>query len=518
VVLQGFKRFQHRIELNLEPDINVLLGDNEAGKSTILLAIDLILSASRSRIEHLGIDTLLPMSAVAKFMQGNRSLEHLPHLHAELYLSDSGIHDFNGNCNLKHQTCDGLKLECCIPDESTPAVRDLLRDCDAPFPYEYYVPRFTTFSGAPYFGFRKHVRHLLVDSSRIDSDHAVREYTKTLFATHADSVERSRLESDYRRSKDAFEAEKLQAVNDRADGYAFGIRTSSRSNLETDLVIHEGGMPLELRGKGRQCQIKTAFALKRNTGDRGLDVLLLEEPENHLSHTATRQLVSSLNDAAGRQVIVATHSSFLSARLDLRKAQLLATGAESPATLAAVREDTARFFMKAPDNHVLEFALSKKVILVEGDAEFILIEALYARHSEGRSLEADGVHVISVGGTCFKRYLELAIALGVRTAVIRDNDKDFQKTCVDNYADFSSAQHIRVFADSDNTRSTFEICLYEDNTDLCNQHLVAPRRKLSTRDYMLSNKTDAALKLLESCSETLVAPQYIQDAIKWISA
>lgn len=31
--------------------------------------------------------------------------------------------------------------------------------------------------------------------------------------------------------------------------------------------------------------------------------------------------------------------------------------------------------MKAPDNNVLEFALAKRVLLVEGDAEFILIEA-----------------------------------------------------------------------------------------------------------------------------------------------
>ena len=56
----------------------------------------------------------------------------------------------------------------------------------------------------------------------------------------------------------------------------------------------------------------------------------------------------------------------------------------------------------------LEFILSSKVILVEGDAEYILIDAIYSNVT-GSSLEADDVHVISVGGTSFKRYLDLAM-------------------------------------------------------------------------------------------------------------
>ena len=155
------------------------------------------------------------------------------------------------------------------------------------------------------------------------------------------------------------------------------------------------------------------------------------------------------------------------------------------------------------------------MILVEGDAEFILLEALYARHAGGSSLSADGVHVISVGGTSFKRYLELARLLGVRTAVVRDNDKDWQKTCVDNYEDYKM-DNARVFADQDNSRSTFEICLYDDNKALCEKHLGADRKTLAVREYMLANKADAAFQLLEKAGAELVAPKYIQDAIAWI--
>src|SRR5690606_2257324 len=95
-----------------------------------------------------------------------------------------------------------------------------------------------------------------------------------------------------------------------------------------------------------------------------------------------------------------------------------------PTSLKDLSQETANFFMKAPDNNVLELALCKKAILVEGDAEFILIDALYRNSTNGASTNTDGIHVISVDGTSFKRYLELAKLLGIKVATIRDNDGD----------------------------------------------------------------------------------------------
>src|SRR5690606_25400288 len=142
-------------------------------------------------------------------------------------------------------------------------------------------------------------------------------------------------------------------------------------------------------------------------------------------------------------------------RLDLRKTLLFGT-ANQAAALKHLPPDTAAFFMKAPDNNILEFALSRKVILVEGDAEFILLDLFYRKYS-GSTLEQDKVHVISIGGTSFKRYLDLARLIGVKTAVLRDNDGDYKKNCVDNYQNHVM-EHAQVFADQDPGRSTFEIC------------------------------------------------------------
>lgn len=515
VVLRNFKRFE-KLDLRLNPGLNVLLGDNEAGKSSVLLAIDLALSASRSKIEALSVESLLHASAVERFVAGRRLVSDLPRVLVELFLTDGIDPLLSGKNNVDGKMCDGIKMECAVPRELEPEVAELLRDRDAPFPYEYYAPRFATFAEDSQVGFKKHIRHLLMDSARIDSEQATRIYTQSLFSVNADANARSKLESSYRKAKEDFRDEHLRSINESLTDYQFAVRTSSKSNLETDLVILEDRLPLDIRGKGRQCLVKTSFALRRRgEGTHPLHLLLLEEPENHLSHSNMRKLVEDLSKAEGRQLLVATHSSMISSRLDLRKAILLGADPDKRGALSDLSGDTAKFFMKAPDNNVLEFALSKKVILVEGDAEFILLEELYARHSEGSSLAADRVHVISVGGTSFKRYLELAKLLGVKVAIIRDNDKDWQRNCVDNYEEFR-IDNARVFADEDNERSTFEICLYEDNKSLCDRLFGSARKTLSVRDYMLANKADAAFELLDKGGNELRAPKYIQGAIAWI--
>ena len=120
-------------------------------------------------------------------------------------------------------------------------------------------------------------------------------------------------------------------------------------------------------------------------------------------------------------------------------------------------------------------------------------------------------------GTSFKRYLELAKLLGIKVAAIRDNDGDYQANCVANYTDFASAS-IQVFADANDTRYTFEVCMYQDNKAICDGQFAAGRKKLTVEEYMLKNKTDAAFELLQKKGAELVVPGYIQQAVAWIRA
>jgi predicted ATP-dependent endonuclease of OLD family len=202
--------------------------------------------------------------------------------------------------------------------------------------------------------------------------------------------------------------------------------------------------------------------------------------------------------------------------LDLRKSILLNSNSEIPILLNSISEPTAKFFIKAPDNNLLELVLSKKVILVEGDAEFILMECFFKLVTTN-DLDLSEIHIISVDGTSFKRYLEVSKALNIRTAIIRDNDGDYQNNCIDNYEDFNDCDNIKIFSEANNSKSTFELCLYEENKTICDSLFSAGRRKLSVQQYMLNNKAEVAYELLDKKATELVVPDYIKLAIEWIN-
>lgn len=513
--LKNFKRFEN-LEVNFSDDINLLIGDNESGKSSILLALDLVLSGSRSKVETLGLESLFNISVVDRFLSGEKRIENLPVMAVEIYLNEQHNPDLNGHNNLDARGCDGLRVLCEPIEEYSKDLQAILSQPIQNFPYEYYSIKFMTFQGDPYGGYRKYLRHLLIDSSQINNEYATREYIKAVYHANSEASVRSKHQNEYRRHKSEFRDNVLKDLNLNLKNYQFSVKTSSKANLETDLTLTENSISIENKGKGRQCFIKTEFALRKNKAAEELDILLLEEPENHLSHVNMKKLVGRMAESKNKQLVVATHNNLIATRLDLRKAVLLNSSSMNTASLSDLPEETAKFFMKAPDNNILEFVLSRKVILVEGDAEFILFDVFFQKVC-GKSLKDSNVHVISVGGTSFKRYLDVAKILDIKTAVVRDNDGDYQAKCIDSYSDYV-ADNVKIFFEQDNRKSTFENCFYEVNKDICDDLFGKGRRKKSVLEYMLDEKTDVAFEVLDRAADKVATPGYIENAINWISA
>ncbi|GJL79973.1 MAG: ATP-dependent endonuclease [Nitrospinaceae bacterium] len=472
------------------------------------------MSGSRSKVETLGLENLINTDTVNEFLASNKSYKDLPVMWVEVYLNEQNNPDLNGRNNTKKLDIDGLKLICEPIDDYGKEIEDILKEEEPNFPFDYYSIKFKTFSDEPYTGYRRFIKHLLLDGSQINNEYATREYVKEMYRAKVKAKEKNKHQHEYRSHKIKFRDNVLFDLNDQLQSYKFSVATNTKSNLETDLTIIEEDIPIENKGKGRQCFIKTEFALQRSSAINPLDVLLLEEPENHLSHTNMKNLVNMIAEAKDKQVIVTTHNSLICTRLDLRKAIMLNSSGGKSATLGQLSKRTASFFIKAPDNNVLEFILSEKVILVEGDAEYILMEALF-KNTTGKELDSSNFHVISVGGTSFKRYLELGKLLNIKTAVIRDNDGDFQKNCVDRYKEYDS-ENVKVFSESDDTLKTFEICMYKKNKIVCDKLFATKDIKSSPQEFMLNNKAEAAFRLLESDSAELIAPEYIRNAIEWI--
>jgi putative ATP-dependent endonuclease of the OLD family len=514
LVLKNFKRFE-TLELDFGKDLTIFIGGNETGKTSVLQALDLVLSGSRNKVENIGLESLFNAACIERFLRSDRRVENLPTMFIEVHLDGVDDHVLNGRNHSKApQECDGVRLLCTPVTEYTEHIAKLLEDQNSGFPFEYYEIQFLTFGGIAVVPYKKPLKHLMIDSAEISNDYATREYTRSMYSANASLLQRNRHGLEYRNAKTQFRDKILEDINKTLPHYKFGIRSSPKACIETDIMITEDDIPIDSKGKGRQCFIKIEFALHNR--EQTLDVLLLEEPENHLSHVHTRKLIDRISSENQKQIFIATHSNMICTRLNLQKAIILSeTDPSNPLPLKDLPPDTADFFMKAPDHNVLELALCKKAILVEGDAEFILMEVLYKKHAAGGSLDKDGVHVISVDGTSFKRYFDLAKVLKIKVAAIRDNDKAYQQTCVERYAEYRS-DAIEVFSDANDDRYTFEICMYQDNTAVCEEQFGSGRRTLTVQQYMLQNKTDAAFLLLKHQQERIVAPEYIKNAVKWI--
>ena len=466
------------------------------------------------RVESIGLDRLINIEAVKKFNSGRRTFENLPVLRIELYLSGDNF-DFTmcGKNNTDGTECDGIRLVCEPNPDYRAEITAVLSAESGYFPYDYYSIRFSTFADEGYTGYKKKIRSILIDSSTMNSEYATTDFVRRMYMryTEQDIKERANHKNSYRQMRTNFQADSLKALNERLPAdkhYAFGLKSGSAMGLESDLMIYEDEIGIDSKGTGKQIFIKTDFALERS--GENIDVILVEEPENHLSPVNLRKLIQRVSDTQSGQLFITTHNSLISTRLELKNLLIMhINGTDKPIMLKDLCDETAKYFMKAPPASIIEFALAKKAILVEGPSEYMLMEKFYETCA-GCSPESDGIHIIDVRGLSFKRYLDIAKLTGCKVAVITDNDTDYRKNCVDKYSDYASNPNIKIFYEADDAKRTFEFILYGDNPALCDTLFDSP-----ALGYMLSNKTEAAYALL-SQDDQIVVPDYMKKGIKWI--
>lgn len=508
----NYKRF---LSYTIYPNqkVNIIVGDNETGKSSVIEAIDLVSSGNVRKVETIGLDKLLNIEAVHQFNNGARTFDNLPKLKIELYLKGSFDHTMSGKNNTDGRVCDGIRLICESNPDFQNEITDSLNDSKDYFPYDYYKIRFSTFADEGYTGYKKKLRSVLIDSTTMNSSHATNHFIKSMYNqyTETEVKERAAHKSYYRQMKNTFQKECLESLNSRVPAntnYKFGLKNGSSIDFENDLMIYEDEISIDNKGTGKKTIIKTDFALERS--GENIDVILIEEPENHLSHSNLRILIQRVAAKQNGQLFITTHNSLISTRLELSNIIILhSNDGNTPTMLNDLSAETSKYFMKAPPANILEFAISDRVILVEGPSEYMLFEKFYETVTNHKP-ETDGVNIIDVRGLSFKRYLELSKLIGEKTAVVTDNDHDYKRHCVDKYSDYAQTNNIKIFFSQDNKQNTFEVVLYNNNRNLCNELFGN-----AALEYMLKNKTESAYQLLLSEKEIIV-PEYIRRAIEWI--
>ena len=196
--------------------------------------------------------------------------------------------------------------------------------------------------------------------------------------------------------------------------------------LILDLAEENSGL-----GSYNRLYIATELLLLKRTNYYGLKLSLIEEVEAHLHPQAQLRLIeylqSDLAERSGVQLIMTTHSPNLASKVKLDNLIICKGNKVFPmgSDFTELEKGDYLFLERFLDVTKANLFFAHGVILVEGDAENILLPVM--ADILGKSLTKHGVSVVNVQSTAFLRYSRIfkrksGEGIGVKVAVVIDND------------------------------------------------------------------------------------------------
>lgn len=541
----GFKRFREA-SISFSEGINIVVGDNDSGKSTLLEAVTAVIDGQYrgAPLMRSISEDLFNKDIVDEYLclLKNGKPCNPPSIVIEVVFSgeEDTVALYKGDFNSRGVAESGIKLDIAIDAES---FSDEYQDFVAAkshhgLPIEYYACSWTTFA-------RKSIRPagIKFKSALVGAGNSLAWPGSKAMVTRIarDVLERSdqiAISQVHRRMRTGFSADQtVKSINEKISERAksltnkavtFGFEAGTVNSWENGVITKLEDIPFSNVGDGTKSIVSTELALAKSE-KRGGNVVLLEEAENHLSHTRLNMFLEGVKSRCeGVQLIITTHSSFVANKLELRNLILLNGG--NSASMRDLSEDTSRFFMKAPGYKTLRVLLCDTAILVEGDADELVVQRAYMDASDGKLPIQDGVDVISVG-TSFLRFLEVAEVINKRVIAMTDNDGNIgaleKKYQGYKYVTLAQEDELQVVSYANRllekgsmegiNYNTLEAEMYESiGAEMLSKIL---GKEFKDRDsalkYMEENKTEVALKIFDSV-ETLSYPEYIKQTIAWV--
>lgn len=539
VHIENFKTFKGSFKLTLNKGVNILVGDNEAGKSTIIEAIHLALTGLHNGkyLRNELSQYVFNKEIVAEYIESLKPeniAKPLPHISIEVFIEGEELAEFWGDLHSdKPNNANGFSLKIAFDENYQKEFEDLVKLGEIKtLPIEYYNVSWISFARNENITARTiPIKSALIDSSSNKLQNGSDIYISRIVKEFLESNEIVEISQAHRRMKETFMGEEaIKKINEKIKTASkisdkkveLSVELSSKNAWESSLMTYLEDVPFHYIGKGEQCLVKTKLALGHKKAKEA-NIILLEEPENHLSYSKLNQLISDIkNDSGEKQILISTHSSFVANKLGLE--HLILLNDKKTVKLNEMLAGTYKFFEKLSGYDTLRLILCKKAILVEGDSDELIVQKAFMVNNDGKLPIEKGVDVISVG-TSFLRFLEIAEKIGTKVAVVTDNDGNVEalNKKYENYLGDKVKQNIKICFDSivdngdlqDFNYNTLEPKFLKANSrELLNKILgTTYQTDDELLKYMKANKTESALKIFET-KETLNFPQYILDAIK----
>lgn len=529
IIIDGYRLFD---SFDLEPNAgtNIVVGDNEAGKSTLLEAIGLALTGRLNG--RWAQDELNPywfnQDQVKRYFESLGTATPLapPEILIELYFTDTddNLQSLLGVHNSRQDKLPGVRMHIFPSPDYSEEFADYMKAENRPdiLPTEWYTVDWRNFADEKLTRRPKYLGVAVVDSRTIRSTAGVDYHTREMLTDFIEPKERAAVAVAHRSARHVISTDTLAPVNKRIaeksktlHDKAIGLHMDQSANAswENSIVPQVAEVPFVMAGQGQQAAIKVALAMSRSVDSTAY--ALIEEPENHLSHTSLTRLVSRIEQLAGsRQIFLTTHSSFVLNRLGLDKLVLLHRGTK--ASFASLPEGTVKYFKKLSGYDTLRLVLAEKAVLVEGPSDEMIFEKAFRAKHDKLPMEL-GVDVVSMAGVSLKRGLQLGAALNRQIAAIRDNDGKPADHWREPLKEWLETGVREVFIGDPADGNTLEPQLLKLNDEAALRTVFGiTDDEVKTVDWMTSHKTDWALKLDES-QLPVEYPQYLKDAVDFVS-
>lgn len=526
--IENYKCFKD-FWLDLNVDYNIIVGDNETGKSTLLEAINLALTSqiNGKYVSNELSPFMFNQECVTKYLSDiNHGINICPYILIELFfIEEDDVIKMKGTNNSKREDACGIFIKIEFDDEFSALYKEYLNDLSKikHIPMELFKISWYTFA---YSNPRSHFINnnaLFIENFYQRNQFEQDKILSEIISSSLDNETNVKLALSYRKLKDDFiTTNNLESLNSELTeclscssphdtrNVKLSIDITAKSSWDKILTIYQENVPFKFIGKGEQNRIKLLFAIEMKR--EKASIIMIEEPETNLSYTNMTQLIKAvIENCSKKQLLITTHSTYVMNKIGMNKVIMLSRSEKGIIgdSFENLQKDTYEYFQKMTGFDTLRFVISKKSILVEGPSDDLIIQKAYKNKYNRLPIE-DGIDIIAVRGLSFKRFIEIATLLKKQSKMVIDNDGKHKKKR-ENYKN----QYIEVFISEDDENKTLEPQLLKVNSVESLSKIIGVQKdtKEDLLTYMSDNKTDVALKIFMT-DEKINFPDYINEAIE----
>jgi len=226
-------------------------------------------------------------------------------------------------------------------------------------------------------------------------------------------------------------------------------------------------------------------------------IIAIEEPESHLHPNAQKKLYSQINDIIG-QKIVATHSSYIAGSAKLKEIRSIVKNIDTTLIGKINDSDLTPEEIRKINRQVVntrgELYFSKVIILCEGETEEQALPLLLKKHFDKSTIEL-GIDVVGIdGGGNYFPFIYFAESLHLKWFILSDGEeaiikklkKDFKKLSKSNLAinQIILPQNIVHFDNGDDFESYISNNGFSEEIETCLKTILG----VEDLDELIANK------------------------------